>query len=603
MRSIIVLGLVTLAISLSPSDRERIIAEFDRPIDSLKSAYQVTAAKSILGEQLPESTCEFVSKNTELSLGDLYFASILAKLQSCQVSVAGVENFLKDELSAEGASMNTLYKAIYSMANFGLEQDAAAYEKISNQLKEEDTVLAHALAYLAAAELDGEAPKDLVDSIEDVAHRADTIGNSMSFEGGLMETALFLKGALALSQKAGAAALSEQMIQKFANYISSNKDKEGNSNLFYTLVGLDALSTSALVPTTLVVLGNSQVVSEDDKSIKLSLVNPLGVAVAGSTARIVSSKNPAGLSLFSAGDMSGSDGVFEASSTSLARGIFDTEVAVNIPSGYLAPDDSVIRVKCVVPVVLSSANVKLIDVDDNRVVTSSDLSSGPAVGKADLSTRFIFDFMLTSEDGTGEVTLHQAFVKFTNTKTGQNVYFIAQADLKKKYSIDLNFRTAATKSFGSVGGEYSVELIVGDATLPKAMTMTIAKITLELPESKDPAADLTKQAKPEITHIFREAEKRPPQVISMLFTGLIFIPVLILLAVWAKIGANVSNFSFSLSALGFHGGLLAIIAIYVNFFLGVNMFTTVKCLSGVAIITFLCGQRLLSSIAAARKTK
>jgi len=351
------------------------------------------------------------------------------------------------------------------------------------------------------------------------------------------------------------------------------------------------------------ILENSAVISEERQIFKISLTDPLGKPVMGSSARIVSAKRTSGESIFSSGPMSGSDGTFEVSATGLIRGIYPTEISFDLPSQYLDPDESLLQIKCVLPVFLKEATFKLIDVEDNRVITTDDLSHAPLQVKVDQTTRLIFDFNLWSDDGLNEVTLHQVFVRFTNVVTKQHVYFIAQADLKKRYSIDLNFRTAASKSFGSIGGDYKIELIVGDATLPQAITTEIATMTLELPDSKELIVDLSKKAKPEITHMFREPEKRPPQSISMFFTGLVFLPALVLFVAWAKLGANISKMKLTLSSIGFHGGLLAIIVIYINFFIGANMFTTVKYLSVAAAITFLFGQRLLSSIAADKKDK
>ena len=48
----------------------------------------------------------------------------------------------------------------------------------------------------------------------------------------------------------------------------------------------------------------------------------------------------------------------------------------------------------------------------------------------------------------------------------------------------------------------------------------------------------------------REPESRPPQTVSSLFTLLVLSPVLLLLALWFKLGANISNFAFSFSAIG-----------------------------------------------------
>ena len=597
------LAIIHLVFSLSPSDKSRISSHFDGSIDSLKTAYQATVARSILKLSLPDSVCDVVANNVQLEVSDLYFASHLSSMQGCQISLSGIEDFLKAEIAAETASINTMFKCITALVNFKLQVDESLYEKIAEKLKVEDSVMAHSLAYLSTALLPGDAPKDLVESIEDVAHRADTVGKVMSFEGGLMETAMFLKGAVVLSQKAKVAGLSVKMIQKFTNYILSNKDKAEKSDLFYTLVGLDALVNSGSVPTQLLVLDNSAVISKDNKILKVSLVDPLGVPVPGSSAQVVFAKRAGGDSIFSSGPMEGSDGVFEVSATDLLRGAYPTELSFELPSGYLDPDESLVQVKCVLPVEIKEATFKLVNVEDNRVISTDDLSNAPLKVKVDLTSRIIFDFNLWSDDQQQEVTLHQVFVRFINVATKQHVYFIAQADLKRKYSIDLNFRTAASKSFGSIGGDYKIELIVGDATLPQAMVTEVATVTLELPESKEPVLDLSSKAKPDITHVFRQPEKRPPQAISMFFTGLVFLPALVLLVTWIKLGANISKFKLTLSSVGFHGGLLAIIAIYVNFFIGVNMFTTMKQLSIAAVVTFLFGQRLLSSIAADKKEK
>jgi len=591
---------LALAAALSPSDRARIGGSLNVPVESLKTAYQVTVSKSILKADLDQASCAYISSNTQLNLDDLYYASYVSKIQGCPLSLGGIEEFLNAEVAAEGAAIKTLFKAITALSNFGLPVSSA--DAVIAALKKEDSVRSHALAYLALAEIAGDVPKDVMDSVEDVAHRADSVGSAMSFDSGLMDTSMFLKGAFALSKKAGKALVSESMTKKFTNYILSNKNKNGLSDIFYMLNALDALSTNSVaMPTLLTVVDNSLVLSAEQPSFKLSLTNAIGEVLQGSHISVSASASPStGKSLFEAGLMTADGPVYSVTAAAVNRGIYNIELSVDVGAGYLAPTSNSFTVKVVAPIEFSEAFLKVIDVDDNRILMSSDLENSPVEAKGDLSSRIILDFSLV--DGAEKVVVHQAFLRFTNADTKQQVFFIAQADLLHKYTVDLNLRTASAKSFGSVSGTYNVDLIIGDATLASTKVWTIAFLTLEFPEKQ--AGDVYVQgAKPEIKHLFREPEKRPAEAISMVFTGLVLLPFLVLLGLWAKLGANISNMKLTISAIVFHGGLLAILGIYVKFYLDTDMFVTMQCLAVASIITFLGGHKLLASVAADKKAK
>ena len=68
-------------------------------------------------------------------------------------------------------------------------------------------------------------------------------------------------------------------------------------------------------------------------------------------------------------------------------------------------------------------------------------------------------------------------------------------------------------------------------------------------------------------------------------------------------GVNVSNFPVSVTGLGFHLGLGAIFALYYFFWLNMSMFTTLKYLIMIGVVTFLCGNSMLSKIAEKRKSQ
>ena len=108
--------------------------------------------------------------------------------------------------------------------------------------------------------------------------------------------------------------------------------------------------------------------------------------------------------------------------------------------------------------------------------------------------------------------------------------------------------------------------------------------------------------KPEIRHTFREPEKRPAALVSDTFTVLVILPFLMLLVLWAVIGVNVSGFSPGLANIGFHSGIALILSLLFSvFWNNMDMFLTLKCLSGVLLMTFLSGHCLLKGFAKKRQ--
>lgn len=101
-----------------------------------------------------------------------------------------------------------------------------------------------------------------------------------------------------------------------------------------------------------------------------------------------------------------------------------------------------------------------------------------------------------------------------------------------------------------------MELIIGDAIISNPIRWALG--TIEFKVGPMPAPTLPtvlRGVRPEIKHMFREPEKRPPQIISSTFTAFALAPMLVLFIMWGKLGINIKNFRFSLSALLFHGGL------------------------------------------------
>lgn len=81
--------------------------------------------------------------------------------------------------------------------------------------------------------------------------------------------------------------------------------------------------------------------------------------------------------------------------------------------------------------------------------------------------------------------------------------------------------------------------------------------------------------KPEIQHKFREPEKRPPILVTTFFTLLVACPSIILLTFWSKT-VSLKFETLTLRRIIFHTIFLTILVCYTKFWLGTNMFDTMR---------------------------
>lgn len=199
--------------------------------------------------------------------------------------------------------------------------------------------------------------------------------------------------------------------------------------------------------------------------------------------------------------------------------------------------------------------------------------------------------------------IQQAFLRLTCTKTKREIVFVAEYDANTGYyTVNLDVGTKAAQ-LGGQSGSFALSLFLGDTVVSNPIVYDLGQLNVKLASLTDvtdvPAS--TRAPKPEIHHLFREPESRPPQTVSLFFTGLVAAPILLLFVLWFKIGINVSNFQFSLGSIGFYLGLAAIYLLYGTFWAKLNMFQTSRWLLLFGTITFLAGHRLLRSIAEKRK--
>lgn len=222
--------------------------------------------------------------------------------------------------------------------------------------------------------------------------------------------------------------------------------------------------------------------------------------------------------------------------------------------------------------------------------------------QADAQQKLALRVVLVDEQTDKPIAVQQVFVRLEHKQNGEEIIYVAELDAQRAYKFELDVGARAA-DFAQRSGAYALELIVGDASLTNAFRWLVADVQLRFagePKTES-VAQLAAQRRsklPAIEHTFRVPEPRPLLVVSTLFTALCAAPLLVLLVLWTRLGVNVSNFPLSISAIGFHGGFGAILALFGVFFWRLNMFETIRYLVPLAVVTFFFGNRLLRAIAA-----
>lgn len=428
----------------------------------------------------------------------------------------------------------------------------------------------------------------------------------LQFEGGLSVTALVLGGALKLtaSQKKPHP-ISPVQATKFATYFLSRRSVQTAKGVH---VLLDALTTlnqqKAIAPICMQVIGNGQM-QPDDLQVSVRVVDLLGNAVTPALDTVVASVNAkqGGASVVKDVKLAlkGSDKTvfgLDLKAAKPARGLY----MVDLTAGAFKQS---VELKILGRVKVGSLEVGVGDSDSSSAVKKQSVEFPKTLTtslSADSQQKVVMKVSLLDETTGKAISVHQAFVRFENGKTGEEIVFVAEQDTSKAYKFDMDVG-ARSGDFSHMSGKYLMELIVGDASLSNSFRWHVADINLKFSQDttdRESAHESLYKPKKEIVHQFRVPEKRPARFVSDLFTGICCVPLLILLVIWIRLKVNISNFPLSLSAIGFHLGLGAILFLFFVFWLQLDMFTTIRYLLPLALFTFLCGNRFLRSVATKR---
>lgn len=482
-------------------------------------------------------------------------------------------------------------------------------KNLQTLLKKDDSLQSLGYGFYMASEL-GPSAAFAMDRIEDAIAQADEVdGKMLQFEGGLSITSLVINGVFKVtSANAKPSPISADQAKKLASYFLTRRSvttAKGASVLLESLRLI--MDQNTVSPIAIRVADNGQL-TPASPLLKIRITNLLGeelkekpaavkvtVTSKATNQKVVDGENlapvAADLTLYK----------LDLSAKKLAKGAYKVEI--------VAGDFKQINLAVTVlgKVRLDKVEVAIAETDSqtpSKKVILEKTNKFPEMYNLDHQQKVSLRFDLFDDQTNKVMSVHQAFVRFTD-KSGAEIIFIAEQDVTKAYKFEMDVGLRAG-DFGAKSGIYSVDLVIGDASLVNSFVRSLGEITLKfsLESKKDspPAAPL-RQARSEIHHMFREPEKRPPRFVSDVFTGLCLAPILILFALWGRLGINASNFSLSLSAIGFHGGLGAIFSLFLCFWLQLDMFETITYLIPIALFTFLCGNRVLRFIATKRLEK
>ncbi|XP_055917463.1 dolichyl-diphosphooligosaccharide--protein glycosyltransferase subunit 2 [Eupeodes corollae] len=609
------IALQTVSSHLSSSDLSRLQKVFIDGLSSndLQSIYYSTVNVETTNESQKAALCQKIHatyQDSKLNDFEKNFYLVGAHKNAKCTTVAipqAVLNKISSSFSKDAATAQEIFFNLFASKAMGVTIDAPTSSKIAknlqNILKKDDSLSSLGYAFYIAAEV-GAPAAFVADRVEDAIVQADEVdGKMLQFEGGLSITALIVNGAFKVTKALGKPApVTEGQAVKLATYFLSRRSVQTPKGVHVLIEALKTLSEAdkKVAPICIQLVGNGQLQAESPL-LTIEVVDLLGKPLSpfpiSITGKVVVKKGNTVLAEKVQFLSKSSDKTTYAADLLTfkpARGIYTVDIVADSYTQTL-------NFKVLGKVKVHSLEVGVGDSDASSSIKKQTVAFPSTLTEtlsADHTQKLTMKAALVDDGTTKMMTVHQAFVRLANQNTDEEIIYVAEQDSSKAYKFDMDVG-ARGGDFGYKSGVYKLELIVGDASLSNSFKWHVANVQLKFSQDarKDNQSQTIRAPRPEIVHQFRVPEKRPPRLVSDIFTGLCLTPLVLLFILWAKLGINVSNFTFSLSTIGFHLGFGAILGLFGLFWLRLDMFQTIRLLIPIAAVTFLCGNRLLRRIA------
>lgn len=203
----------------------------------------------------------------------------------------------------------------------------------------------------------------------------------------------------------------------------------------------------------------------------------------------------------------------------------------------------------------------------------------------------------TADGSNAPLQVHQAMLRLVHGASDRDV--VVPATLADgAYTAEFKLTPAALTRIGRQGGEWRVELLLGDQVLDEAVVWDAATVDIKVSGPVKPLPGVV-VLPPVIDHKFRAPASRPPAVVSLAFTALALAPFLLLLALLPRAGFNTRaapTGAGNVTALLFHGLLGAVLAVLGLYWYMFNLVQTLAYLAVLALPLIFVGRQLLGNL-------
>eukprot|EP00741_Cyanophora_paradoxa_P020156 tig00000219_g19457.t1 len=643
----------------------------DGSFGNAKTTYEAVEALKLLGKPIPKQAqlCSYASgalaKAAGKQAGPAFYAARALAAAGCKGSPAGDEvvkavaakleqaKTLVDLHQAVGAAAALQEAGLAPASTFNI---AAAVPKILALMEDDGSfrasessdsgsaaLSAYAFDALAAAARVGAGDKSAIrgalDKMEQLSGLADEVtgesgekalafANADKKAPALRATALILSSASQLASALGASApkVPRTEAAKIADFVLLHKFASNVEEAYLVLSAISAYKAGVPAPLAIRLAETAGVpIDAKDGTVTLLVTDMFGAAAEGAKVTLtkVTPASDSGNVIAENVDLSGAKGEFKFDL--LAKkpepGVYALTLSVAGPAPVkrAVREVKVTTAATIVDFEVDTSDARLDDdVAEHKKVKATYPSAVSAPVAVDADTRLKISYKVKNVATGKPMQPHQSFVTLTSVATGKQVAVLVAKYVDKQYTIVSDVGLLNNEKLRGASGDYAVSVIVGDVVMPRSIVWKAATLaaTLRTPENatkkfdlRDVAADrLLTEAQAEIKHQFRAPDRRPSAQFSYLFTALVLVPLLVLLASLGALGVNLSNLpksgTGSIAALVFIGTLVGMVFVLSSFFFSWTFFPVVKSLIALAVVAVFSGHATLREVAAAsRATK